>query len=101
MWSVKEIFILWFQNLQNKTEGVVMKRKGFNKTEKVLEHLQKYGHITSIEAIEKYGATRLSSIIYNLRARGFDIDTIKIPFVDRFGTSSICGNYVLKNKSNC
>lgn len=75
-----------------------MKTKKFNKTEKVLGHLQKYGHITSIEAIEKYGATRLSSIIYNLRARGYIIDTIKIPFTDRFGTSSICGDYVLKKK---
>lgn len=30
-------------------------------------HLQKFGHITSWEAIDLYGATRLSSIIYTLK----------------------------------
>lgn len=45
------------------------------KTAKVLEHLQKYGSITSWEAIEKYGATRLSSIIFNLR-KNYRIDSV-------------------------
>lgn len=35
-----------------------------NKTIKVLEHLQKFGSITSLEAIDLYGATRLSAIIF-------------------------------------
>ena len=35
-----------------------MSEKKTNKTEKVLEHLEKYGHITSLEAIEKYGAIK-------------------------------------------
>lgn len=45
-----------------------MKRR-INKTKAVLEHLQKYGSITSWEAIDKYGATRLSAIIFNLKSR--------------------------------
>lgn len=72
-----------------------MNEKKFNKTEKVLEHLKKYGCITSLEAIELYGATRLSAIIFNLRKRGYDITTIDIPFVDRFGSKSIYGKYIL------
>lgn len=72
-----------------------MNEKKINKTQLVLEHLQQYGCITSLEAIEKYGATRLSAIIYNLRKRGYDIDTIDIDFVDRFGTKSTFGKYVL------
>lgn len=72
-----------------------MNEKKLNKTQLVLEHLQQYGCITSLEAIEKYGATRLSAIIYNLRKRGYDIDTIDIDFVDRFGTKSTFGKYVL------
>ena len=72
-----------------------MKEKKTNKTEKVLEHLQKYGYITSLEAIELYGATRLSDIIYRLRNRGFKIETIDIPFVDNYGTKSSYGKYVL------
>lgn len=37
---------------------------------RVYEHLKKQGHITSKEAFELFGATRLSAIIYNLRKRG-------------------------------
>lgn len=72
-----------------------MSEKKMNKTERVLEHLQKYGCITSLEAIELYGATRLSAIIFNLRKRGLNISTIDIPFTDRFGTKSMYGKYVL------
>lgn len=72
-----------------------MSEKKTNKTEKVLEHLEKYGHITSLEAIEKYGATRLSAIIFTLRKRGYDIDTVDLPFTDRFGTKSHYGKYIL------
>lgn len=72
-----------------------MSEKKTNKTEKVLEHLEKYGCITSLEAIEKYGATRLSAIIFNLRKRGYDIDTVDLPFTDRFGTKSHYGKYIL------
>ena len=72
-----------------------MSEKKTNKTEKVLEHLHTYGCITSLEAIEKYKATRLSDIIYRLRNRGVKIQTIDIPFVDSNGTKSIYGKYVL------
>ena len=62
----------------------------------VREHLEKYGSITSLEAIELYGATRLADIIYKLRNHGMEIDTIDMPFTDRFGTKSHYGKYVLK-----
>ena len=68
------------------------------KTSKVEQHLKTYGTITSLEAIELYGATRLSAIIYNLRKRGMDIDTEDVPFVDRFGSTSYYGKYVLNNE---
>lgn len=73
-----------------------MSEKKLNKTEKVLKHLRTYGCITSLEAIEKYKATRLSDIIYRLRnKRGMKIDTIDIPFVDSCGIKSVYGKYVL------
>lgn len=71
------------------------KEKKLNKTECVLEHLKNNGSITSWEAIELYGATRLSAIIFNLRHRGYSIDVINLPFVDRFGTKSRFGKYIL------
>lgn len=74
-----------------------MSEKKTNKHQKVLEHLKEYGSITSLEAIELYGATRLSAIIFNLRKQGFDIETIDLPFTDRFGTKSHYGKYVLNS----
>lgn len=72
-----------------------MSEKKANKTEKVLEHLKNYGYITSLEAIELYGATRLADIIYRFRKQGMDITTIDVPFIDRYGTKSSYGKYVL------
>lgn len=43
-----------------------MKKTQYNA---ILEHLKKNGTITSLEAIELYGATRLSGIIYVMRHR--------------------------------
>ena len=47
--------------------------KPTTKTSKVLSHLQKYGHITSWDAITLYNATRLSAIIFNLKKEGYII----------------------------
>lgn len=58
-----------------------------NKTALVREHLLVNGTITSWEAIELYGATRLSAIIFNLR-KTMDIETKNKPFVDRYGNKS-------------
>lgn len=66
-----------------------------NKTQAVLEHLKEHGAITSLEAIDKYGATRLSDIIYRLRKQGMNIETIDMPFTDRYGTKSKYGKYIL------
>lgn len=41
----------------------------------ILEHLKKHGKITSMEAIELFGCTRLSGRIHDLRAEGYTILT--------------------------
>lgn len=41
----------------------------------LLEHLKTKGSITSMEAIELYGATRLSARIYDFRKLGYAIET--------------------------
>lgn len=45
------------------------------KTDRILNHLQNHKTITSMVAFKKYNATRLSSIIFNLRQRGYNITT--------------------------
>ena len=66
-----------------------------NKTVKVKEHLIEIGHITSLEAIQLYGATRLSAIIFNLRhKRGMNIRNERVNFTDRYGTKSHYDIYI-------
>lgn len=68
-----------------------------NKHQLVRQHLQELGSITSWEAIEKYGATRLSAIIYDLRYRdGMNIDTMMIEATDRYGNTSQYAKYIYK-----
>lgn len=51
----------------------------------IIAHLRKYKTITSYEAIKKYGATRLSGIIFILRDKGFGIETKMIQGKNRYG----------------
>ena len=69
-----------------------------NKTTAVLSHLMDNGSITSIDAIERYGATRLSAIIFNLRRRGYDIETVTMGMTDRYGYAVNYAKYVLHEK---
>ena len=41
----------------------------------ILNHLQKYGSITALEAVEKYRIMRLASRISDLRQAGYKINT--------------------------
>jgi len=43
--------------------------------EQILEHLLEHNHITSMEAISRYGITRLSEYIHQLRKDGYHIET--------------------------
>ena len=67
------------------------------KTEKVRLHLIEKGSITSWEAIQLYGATRLSAIIYILRNQDMNIINERIKFTDRFGSKSSYVKYILED----
>ena len=42
----------------------------------VLNYLEKNGSITSLEAFKKFYITRLSAVIFNLKAKGYEIDKV-------------------------
>jgi hypothetical protein len=66
-------------------------RPEFKKATKIHQvrlHLLNKGTIDSWTAIELYGATRLSAIIYKLRNRGMDITSIPCSALDR--NSNVC-----------
>lgn len=54
----------------------------------IIKHLKKYGKITSLEANRKYGASRLSGIIWVLRKRGYWIHTERVKGKNRYGNSN-------------
>jgi hypothetical protein len=61
----------------------------------VLTHLKVKGSITSLEAFELYGATRLSAIIFDLRKKGYNIETTDGTCIDRYGHRCNYARYVL------
>lgn len=77
--------------------------EGFEKTTKsaqVKKHLIEKGFIDSWTAINLYGATRLSAIIFNLRKRGVNIDSQGMTTKDR--NHNLCNfvKYVLIEQPN-
>lgn len=65
------------------------------KKQKVFAHLLLHGSITSWEAIQKYGVTRLSGLIYQYKKEGFNIVSKQIPEVGYH-----CSRYFLIKKGD-
>lgn len=63
----------------------------------VVKRLASYGKITSMEAFQLYGITRLAAIIFVLRERGFPITTTMIERENRFGRMARFAEYKLSD----
>ena len=63
-------------------------------TEAILNHLKKHKEITSMEAFKRYGCTRLAARIHELRAKGYNIETLDTNGKTRYGTSCQYATYV-------
>ena len=70
------------------------------KTQAVLQWLQTGAGISSMEAIQSFGTTRLSVIIFNLRKRGYNIETVRCEGTDRFGNKMTFARYYLRDDAN-
>lgn len=68
-----------------------------NKTQQVLNYMQENKSITSWEAIEKFGATRLSAIIFKLKDK-YNITSTREEFIDKYGNKSHFARYTLLGK---
>lgn len=66
-----------------------------DKTSEVLKHLKVNGSITAREAYELYGSQKVSSIIFNLRRRGYNIETVNCVGKDRYGHTCQYAQYKL------
>lgn len=74
-------------------EILIQEHEVTTQREAVMYHLKNWESITSLTAINEYGATRLSSIIHNLRKEGYSITSIPMTRVNRFGHSVTIAKY--------
>lgn len=72
-----------------------MAKNKLTKKQQVLNYLVEHKSITSWQAIEMFGATRLSAIIFQLNKDGYNTETILTKGVDRNGNDSHYGVYWL------
>lgn len=75
---------------KNPTQSVRVTKHG-----KVIAHLMKYKTITSWQAIQLYGHTRIGQSILTLRRGGWDISTIEKTAHDRFSNRCTYAQYLL------
>ena len=68
--------------------------KNTHKT-RLLSYLNQYTIITTLQAIQDLGNTRLSATIFNLRKDGHIISSNNIKVPTRWGTSTTVSKYIL------
>lgn len=61
----------------------------------VLRHLKDFGSLTTWEAIQEYGITRLSAMIHLLRKQGHNIESENITAKNRYGNSTTFSKYYI------
>jgi hypothetical protein len=67
-------------------------------TGRVLNYLRTYKKgISSIQAFEMFGATRISAIIYNLRRYGYNIESVWKESKNRYGDKVRYVQYILRS----
>ena len=55
-----------------------------------MNYLRDNGKITSLEACNQLGATRLSAVIYALKRKGYKITSKNIIVTTRYGKTNVC-----------
>ena len=66
----------------------------------VLNYLKEHGSITSKEAFELFGATRLSGIIFSFRKQGLNILTEDCETTNRYGQHTRYAKYIYVPKED-
>ena len=64
--------------------------------ERILRHLEDYGSITSLEAINEYGILRLASRVSDLKRLGVPIRSESVKGKNRYGEATSYAKYYLE-----
>lgn len=70
-----------------------------SQNEQILKHLQNHEGITSMQAFNEYGITRLSGRIHDLRSMGYDIVSEQKKSKNRYGVMTNYVEYKLKGEN--
>lgn len=65
-------------------------------TERILQHLDKYGSITALEAMNEYGIMRLASRISDLKRKGYNIKSKNVTVMNRYGEKCSIKQYSIE-----
>ena len=66
-----------------------------NKEQRVLQYMEEFGSITSLEAFTELGDTRLAATIYELKKKGYNISKTSESSNNRFGEKRTYAKYTL------
>jgi len=72
-----------------------MKQKQKSATTDIANHLKRGRKLTTLQAIESFGCTRLAAVIFDLKAQGMDIISKPKKVVTRYGKTVILAEYSL------
>lgn len=67
---------------------------------RLLQYLKSYGSITSLDAIQDLGNTRLSATIFTLKDEGHIISTQDVKVPTRWGTETTVTKYTLEPEAS-
>lgn len=76
-----------------------MAGKVTNQSNRVLDHMIRYGSITQLEALTDLGVMRLASRISDLKKRGYHIATDWVDVVNRYGETCRVKRYSVRGRS--
>ena len=63
---------------------------------RALRYMQEHGSITSLDAIEAFGCTRLAAVIHTIRhSMGIDVDMEMVAVKNRYGETCHVARYRL------
>lgn len=77
-----------------------IKENAKTQAQRTVEHLEKYGKITSLEAINLYGNTRLSGTMWILKNQGYNFKTRRVKVKNRYEKISFVTEYYIEKDDN-
>ena len=69
--------------------------------DRLIAYMREYGRISTYAAFKKLGITRLSGRIYDLKKRGYEIESVLEQGKDRYGNEVRWKVYRLSEKEKC